>query len=170
MLSLRTRRTGWITKATDIRDEVLAGLDGKPMLVFGRWSEDRPANVRQRLIWSKAPDPGMGDLSSPWGHSDEEVYVIGEGFAGKRGPNVLTFSKPPVNSYERGHPTPKPTALMVELISKCPQGIILDPFMGSGTTLRAAKDLGRKSIGIELEEKYCEIAANRLAQEVLDFG
>jgi site-specific DNA-methyltransferase (adenine-specific) len=56
---------------------------------------------------------------------------------------------------------------MMELIGKSPAQIILDPFMGSGTTLRAAKDLGRKCIGIEIEEKYCAIAVQRLRQEVL---
>ena len=70
------------------------------------------------------------------------------------------------------HPCPKPLPLMLELLSLFtdPGETILDPFMGSGTTLRAAKDLGRKAIGIEIEEKYCEIAAKRMSQGVLQFG
>lgn len=66
------------------------------------------------------------------------------------------------------HPTQKPLALMrwcLELVQEA--ALILDPFMGSGTTLRAAKDLGRRAIGIEIEERYCEIAARRLDQMVL---
>lgn len=72
--------------------------------------------------------------------------------------------------YRKVHPTQKPEALMRWCLSLAPNAqMILDPFMGSGTTLRAAKDLGRKAIGIEIEERYCEIAANRLRQEVLQF-
>lgn len=70
------------------------------------------------------------------------------------------------------HPNEKPLSLLARLVrlgSKDGE-TLLDPFMGSGTTLRAAKDLGRKAIGIEIEERYCEIAAKRLAQEVLPFG
>ena len=71
-----------------------------------------------------------------------------------------------------GHPTEKPTCLMKWCIGLAGGGVqtILDPYMGSGTTLRAAKDLGRRAIGIEIEEKYCEIAARRLSQEVFDFN
>jgi len=70
---------------------------------------------------------------------------------------------------ESDHPCERPIALYIWCIEYLPVEIntVLDPFMGSGTTLRAAKDLGRKAIGIEIEEKYCEIAVKRLAQEVL---
>lgn len=74
------------------------------------------------------------------------------------------------NSHLRLHPNEKPVDLMRKLVELCsdPGELILDPFMGSGTTLRAAKDLGRRAIGVEVEERYCEIAAKRLGQEVLD--
>lgn len=67
------------------------------------------------------------------------------------------------------HPTQKPISLMKELLKVEPE-TILDPFLGSGTTLRAAKDLGRKAIGIEIEERYCEIAAKRMAQSVMELN
>lgn len=73
---------------------------------------------------------------------------------------------------KNGHPAPKPIEWMKWLVGRTSREgeTILDPFMGSGTTIRAAKDLGRKAIGIEIEERYCEIAANRLRQEVLAFA
>lgn len=76
------------------------------------------------------------------------------------------------SSDKNGHPCPKPIAAMKHFVSlgSEPGNTVLDPFMGSGTTLRAAKDLGRLAIGIEIEERYCEIAANRLRQEVLAFA
>jgi len=76
-----------------------------------------------------------------------------------------------VPTLAREHPTEKPIDYLMYLIqaSTKTDDLILDPFMGSGTTLRAAKDLGRKAIGIEIEEKYCEIAARRMSQSVFAF-
>lgn len=79
-----------------------------------------------------------------------------------------------VGSYkEHGHPAEKPEKLVRRIIATCelPLGsLIVDPFLGSGTTAVAAKNAGMRCVGIEFEERYCEIAAKRLGQEVLDFG
>lgn len=87
---------------------------------------------------------------------------------GSKSPVLRSTARAEVN----GHPCPKPYEWMawaVNLVST-PYDTILDPFMGSGTTLVAAKQLGRRAVGIEIEEKYCEIAVQRLAQDILDFG
>lgn len=84
-------------------------------------------------------------------------------------PSTLLKHAPP-GAGQRVHVTQKPEGLVRDMLSVAPPGAVLDPFMGSGTTLRAAKDLGRKVVGIELDERYCEIAAERLSQGVLDFG
>jgi site-specific DNA-methyltransferase (adenine-specific) len=155
-------------ESTELRDYVLAWWGGRPAIVFGSWKAGRPVGLRAVLVWDKGDAVGSGDLTFPWkATSWEEIYILGHGFAGHRGPGVLRYNAISPNFVRRDHPTQKPIVLMRQLIAKCPTGIILDPFAGVGTTLRAAKDLGRRAIGIEIEERYCEIAARRLSQEVL---
>lgn len=83
---------------------------------------------------------------------------------------ALSISHGELATEGKRHPTQKPLKLMDWCINFTPPGTVADPFAGSGTTLVAAKRLGRKAIGVEMDERYCEIAANRLAQGVLDFS
>jgi DNA modification methylase len=152
------------------RDDALKVWGDKPALVFGRWDIPRPADTRHRLIWDKVVW-GMGDLSFPWGPGDEEIYVLGAGFIGPRGSNVIHAQGIMAGSKARpDHPTPKPIGLMEVLVGKCPPGVIADPFAGSGATLIAARNLGRRAVGVELEERYCDLIAKRLSQQAFDFG
>lgn len=153
---------------TSTRDHVLTLLNGIPAFVFGTWKRQRPSAARSILIWDKGPASGMGDLAFPFKGSWEEIYVIGDGYHGSRDEGVIKgFTEVTWESAGRSHPNQKPVKLLRYLLSKHSAQTILDPFMGSGTTLRAAKDLGRKAIGIEIEERYCEIAVKRLQQAVL---
>lgn len=167
--------TGWgnkfcgVTIANDddtqARDWVIQRWNDRPAIVFGSWKVCKPPKTRAVLIWDKGT-VGMGDLSLPWFPCTEEIYILGDGWTGTRTSAVMR------HVYKnKFHPTEKPVNLMLQLIGKCDLSwVILDPFMGSGTTLRAAKDLGRRAIGIEICEKYCEIAAKRLEQGVFQWS
>jgi DNA modification methylase len=111
----------------------------------------------------------MGDLSFPWKGSWEEIYVGGDGWSGSRDEGVIKDCWIVTRaSMGRVHPNEKPVSLMRGLIRKLPEAkTILDPFMGSGTTLRAAKDIGLRAVGIEINEDYCKAAVQRLSQGVL---
>jgi site-specific DNA-methyltransferase (adenine-specific) len=134
--------------------------------------ENAGAVYRRTCIWVK-PDgmpqysgdrPGMGYETLVACHAQGRSSWNG---GGKHG--VLVHNKGEMGRLKNFHETQKPLRLMRELVYlfSNPQNTILDPFAGSFTTLVAAKQLGRSAIGIELEEKYCEIAAKRLSQEVL---
>lgn len=146
---------------TRVRDEVLATWVPRPALVFATWKAPLPAGTREVLVWDKVV--GLGALDIPWGSSWEAICVIGHGWVGKREHGVLHYALPSAAPERKMHPTPKPVRLMQELIRKCPEaGAIVDPFAGSGSTMCAARNLGRRAIGVELDERYCEEAAQRL--------
>jgi len=145
-----------------VRDAIL-DASNVPALVFGSWKKPKPIGTHTVLIWDKGDAAGMGDLSVPWKPNHEEIYVIGKGFRGSRGPGILRHTNITWESHGRQHPHAKPVSLMIDLIEKCPQHwTILDPFMGSGTTLVACQRLGRQGIGIELDPDYFEIACKRV--------
>lgn len=161
---------------TSIRDAALGAWGGiRPALVFGSLRH-QPAAWRQVLVFQKpsATASGMFGAFLPWRKDWEPIYVLGTDWpkAPSTRSGVIATGALSAGGYrgyatETGHPHTKPIDVLASLIEAAPPGVIADPFAGSGTTLVAAKLLGRKAIGVELEERYCEVAANRLAQGVL---
>jgi site-specific DNA-methyltransferase (adenine-specific) len=120
------------------------------------------------LVWEK-PDP-KPQFQNRVKWSLEPVWVLSpEGFTLHGDTDLYRESSVRMNrdAEALGHQYQKPLDVMRWIVGKTEASPILDPFMGSGTTLRAAKDLGRKSLGVEMDEAYCEMAAKRLSQEVL---
>lgn len=155
--------------STELRDEALRiwfSSGSRAALVFGSWKERRPENTKMLLVWDTKGALGMGDLSIPWKPAHQEIYVLGNGpWRGNRTSDVLVC--PPVQSTAangRLHINQKPLALMHELIAST-YGTVADPFAGSGSTLIAARQAGRKAIGFEISEAHAETAAKRLERE-----
>ena len=134
-------------------------LNYPKVILFGSNHFSQKLPTGSTLVWIKRNDAAFGTFLS-----DAELAWM------KGGHGVYCFRDFSLmaDARNRFHPNQKPIPLIQWCIEKSKaDGVILDPFMGSGTTLRAAKDLGRPAIGIEIEEKYCEIAVKRLRQEVL---
>lgn len=123
---------------------------------------------RNLCTWWK---PGVRMQKGRFSSSAEYVLYGSHGIPvdGERAvQNVISCQ--PVGGEDKTHVAEKPEEVLVWCLSATPpESLVLDPFAGSGTTLSAAKAQGRRCIGIEIEERYCEIAANRLRQEVLQF-
>ena len=108
------------------------------------------------------------------GMTGDVGYLFGEPPASRPGQHIIPgrVTDPDPRGRQNAHPCPRKIRHVMWLVRwwSEPQDTVLDPFAGSGTTLVAAKELGRRAIGIEIEERFCEIAARRLEQGVLDLG
>lgn len=138
--------------------------EAKTTFVSNKWG------INRLLVWDKG-NVTAGDLNNYGLQTEFIIFGTKKSkkvkLNGSRDSNLISIPR----LFSTQHPTEKPISLISYLIIKSSKidDLVLDPFMGSGTTLRAAKDLNRKAIGIEIEEKYCEIAARRLQQEVFQF-
>lgn len=162
---LRFRSQNWDEKIPDVDSWVpVVRAKGTAVIITApttMWDYPRPDWV---LCWTR---PGSTSRTAYGSFNHwSPCLVYGKG---KWNPDHKRLPSIQQQVENRGinHPSPKPLDLMRWLVDGT-AGVIIDPFAGSGTTLRAAKDLGRTCIGIELDERYCEVAAERCSQETLD--
>lgn len=157
--------TAWLKSWFDLSRQVC-----RPHIIFpginGICSWRAFSNPTAMGCWDKMGGGGRCAL----GIDDWEPYLFyHKGDKGFLGGHSVVHCRVGINTAIQGHPTPKPVELFKKIIHKAKAKFVLDPFLGSGTTLRACKDLQIRGIGIEINEAYCELAARRLQQGVLEF-
>lgn len=158
---------------TSVRDAAVhAWGSDKPGVWFGSFYAPPVPGAFQWLVFGKGGDAGIVGSTVGFRRDVEPVFLTGRW--PRRSPEwssiLPTQRGTSATASATGHPHTKPLDVMEQLIAKCPPGVIADPFAGSGSTLVAARNLGRKAIGVELEERYAEVIAKRLAQDCLDLG
>ncbi len=170
----RSKSNPGIANDTDTaaRDDVLDAWQGKPAVIFGDLLKQRPAGAVHVLIYAKSDDAGIRGARGGFRRDAEGAYLLGTWSVGVGGRSSVLRSSgrvagPRGFAVRYGHPHAKPVDVLESIVTACPPGVIADPFAGSGSTLVAARNLGRKAIGVEIEERYCELAARRLSQGVL---
>jgi len=153
---------------TSCRDDALKLWGDRPGVVFGSWAAPFPPH-KQILIWRKPVDAGVVGSVTGYRRDTELIFLTGPWPQRTSSRSSVLETSGGKARYLNTHPHAKPPYLLQRLM-EWTEGVIADPFAGSGSTLLAAKQLGRKAIGVELDERYAEIAARRLSQGVLDFG
>lgn len=155
---------------TSVRDAaLLCWTLFKPAIVFGSFRATAPRGVRQTLVWKKPIDAGVVGSTMGYRTDVELVYLIGPHVRRRASRSSVLESRCGMARYRSGHPHAKPSAILEQLI-EWTEGTVADPFAGSGSTLVAARNLGRKAIGVEIDERYCELIAHRLDQQCFEFG
>lgn len=152
---------------TSVRDAVLELWRDRPAIVFGSFRAPFPASVKQTLVWQKPVDAGVVGSTTGYRTDTELIFLTGRHPQRPPSKSSVLTTKGGVSRYRTEHPHSKPVSLLEELI-EWTAGTIADPFAGSGSTLVAAKNRGRKAIGMEIEEAYCELIAKRLSQDLLE--
>jgi hypothetical protein len=158
---------------TSTRDAALGLWGDRRAVVFGDLMLPPPAGTRQVLIYRKAPDAGSRGATAGYRRDAEAIYLLGPWPSGIGGRSSVLGTGAPIQGSDHGlaarygHPHAKPADVMEALVATCPPGVIADPFAGSGGTLIAARNQGRAAIGVEIDERYCELAARRLSQATL---
>lgn len=164
--------------STEVRDAALEiwGSD-RPAVVFGDLMLHPPASTKLVGVYLKPPNAGTRGAIAGVRRDCEAIYLVGPWPSGLGGRSSLfktiarSQGNPGSPQGRFGHPHAKPGDVMEQVVLLAPDDTtIADPFAGSGSTLVAAKALGHKAIGVELDERYAEIAARRLSQGVLDLG
>jgi hypothetical protein len=163
---------------TGVRDAALSLWGDRRAIAFGDLMLAAPTGCRQVLIYRKQPNAGTRGAMAGYRRDAEAIYLIGPwptalgGRSSIIGTGSRSAGNPSSVQSRYGHPHAKPVDVMESLIQSAVSkgGTVADPFAGSGSTLVAARNLGRKAVGVELDESYCEAIARRLSAGVLDFG